>query len=115
MKGIFSFARNVNNWRGNNKSKLLPNSFPDIYQLYFTYYALYIGETEKKVLTRNIQYSSRKEKTVETFWTENGKAQVQLSIALNIMGSLTGKHLNVINWAKMSLMPSQRITESTSE
>ena len=36
-----------------NKSKLLLNSFPDVYQLDCTCNALYIGET-KKVITRTI-------------------------------------------------------------
>ena len=39
-----------------NKSKLLPNSFPGVYQLDFTYNPLYIGETKKKVITRTIEH-----------------------------------------------------------
>ena len=39
-----------------NKSKLLPNSFPGVYQLDCTCNALYIGETKKKVITRNIEH-----------------------------------------------------------
>ena len=35
-----------------NKSKLLPNSFPGVYQLGCTCNALYNGETKKKVITR---------------------------------------------------------------
>ena len=39
-----------------NKSKLLPNSFPGLYQLGCTCIALYIGETKKKVITRTIKH-----------------------------------------------------------
>ena len=39
-----------------NKSKLLPNSFPGLYQLDCTCIALYIGETKKKVITRTIKH-----------------------------------------------------------
>ena len=39
-----------------NKSKLLPNSFPGVYQLDCTCNALYISETKKKVITRTIEH-----------------------------------------------------------
>ena len=39
-----------------NKSKLLPNSFPGVYQLDFICNALSIGETKKKVITRTIEH-----------------------------------------------------------
>ena len=39
-----------------NKSKLLPNSFPCVYQLECTCSTLYIGETKKKVITRTIEH-----------------------------------------------------------
>ena len=39
-----------------NKSKLVPNNFPGIYQLDCTCNALYIAETEKKVITRTIEH-----------------------------------------------------------
>ena len=39
-----------------DKSKLLSNSFPGLYQLDFTCNVLYIGETKKKVITRTIEH-----------------------------------------------------------
>ena len=39
-----------------NKSKLLPNSFPGVYQLDCTCNALYIDENKKKVITRTIEH-----------------------------------------------------------
>ena len=39
-----------------NKSKLLLNSFPGVYQLDCTSNVLHIGETKKKVITRTIEH-----------------------------------------------------------
>ena len=39
-----------------NKLKLLPNSFPDVYQLGCTCNVLYIGKTKIKVITRTIEH-----------------------------------------------------------
>ena len=39
-----------------NKSNLLLNSFPGVYQLDCTRNPLYIGETKKKVITRTIEH-----------------------------------------------------------
>ena len=39
-----------------NKSKLLPNSFPGVYQLDSTCNVLHIGETKKKIFTRTIEH-----------------------------------------------------------
>ena len=49
-------GRNLNNLICKNKSKLLPNSFPGVHQLYCTCNVLYIGETKKKVITRTIEH-----------------------------------------------------------
>ena len=47
-KTIFTSGRNLKNLICKNKSKLLPNSFPGVYQLNCTCSALYIGEIKKK-------------------------------------------------------------------
>ena len=39
-----------------NKSKLLPNSYPGVHALNCTCNAEYIGETKKKVMTRTIEH-----------------------------------------------------------
>ena len=56
IKTIFTSGRNLKNLICRNKSKLLPNSFPGVYQLDCTCNALYIGETKKKVITRTIEH-----------------------------------------------------------
>ena len=55
IKTIFTSGRNLKNLICRNKSKLLPNSFPGVYQLDCTCNALYFGETKKKVITRTIE------------------------------------------------------------
>ena len=56
IETIFTSGRNLKNLICRNKSKLLPNSFPGVYQLDCTCNALYIGETKKKVITRTIEH-----------------------------------------------------------
>ena len=56
IKTIFPLGRNLKKLICQNKSKLLPNSFPGVYQLDFICNALSIGETKKKVITRTIEH-----------------------------------------------------------
>ena len=56
IKTIFTSGRNLKNLFCRNKSKLLANSFPGVYQLDCTCNALYIGKTKKKVITRTIEH-----------------------------------------------------------
>ena len=55
-KNHFTSGRNFENLICRNKSKLLPNGFPGVYQLDSTYNALYNGKTKKKVITRTIEH-----------------------------------------------------------
>ena len=56
VKTIFTSGRNLTKLICRNKSKLLPNTFPGVYQLDCTCNALYIGETKKKVITRTVEH-----------------------------------------------------------
>ena len=56
IKTIFTSGRNLKNLICRNKSKLLPGSFPGVYQLDCTCNAPYIGGTKKKVITRAIEH-----------------------------------------------------------
>ena len=56
IKAIFTSGRNLKNLICRNKSKLLPNIFSSVYQLYCTCSALYIVEIKKKVITRTIEH-----------------------------------------------------------
>ena len=41
---------------GRNKTTLLPNSYPGVYELKYTCNSAYFGETKKKILTRTIEH-----------------------------------------------------------
>ena len=56
IKTTFTSGSNLKNLICRNKSKLLPNSFPGVYQLDCTCNVLYIGETRKKFITRTIEH-----------------------------------------------------------
>ena len=53
---IFTSAAKLKNILCNNKSKLLPNSYPGVYELSCDCGGEYIGETKKRVLTRSIEH-----------------------------------------------------------
>ena len=56
IKTIFTSGRNLKNLICRNKSKLLTNSFPGVYQLDTTCNTLYIGKTKKKVITKTAEH-----------------------------------------------------------
>ena len=56
IKTIFTSGCNLKNLICRNKSKLVPNTFPGVYQLDSTCNALYIGEIKKKVITRTVEH-----------------------------------------------------------
>ena len=56
IKTIFTSESNLKNLICRNRSKLLPNSFPSVYQLDCSCNALYNGGTKMKVITRNIEH-----------------------------------------------------------
>ena len=49
-------AAKLKNILCNNKSKLLPNSYPGVYELSCDCGGEYIGETKKRMLTRSIEH-----------------------------------------------------------
>ena len=87
---IFTLASKLKNILCNNKSKLLPNSYPGVYELSCDCGGgIHWGNKKKRVLTRSVN-------TKKIAWQENGKRWVQLKIAKIVMGGLTGctqKHL----------------------
>ena len=46
-----------------NKTKLLPNSYPGVYELKCTCNSAYFGETKKKILTKTIEQVGNKDHT----------------------------------------------------
>ena len=58
-----------------NKTKLLPNSFPGVYQLKCTCNSAYFGETKKKIWTRNTEHQQDRFKGK---WDYSGATQHSL-------------------------------------
>ena len=80
----YSFKeRNLKNLICWSKSKLLPNSFPGVYQLECTCNALNICETKKKVITRTIEHQQN---SFNEKWESSGATEHCLE--QNFMDSL---------------------------
>ena len=45
-----------------NKDKLIPNSYPGVYQLKCTCESVYTGETKKRIITRTIEHQQESNK-----------------------------------------------------
>ena len=56
VKTVFTSGVNLKSILCQNKSKLIPNSYPGVYTLNCSCNAEYIGETKKKVITRTIEH-----------------------------------------------------------
>ena len=56
IKTIFTSGPNLKSLLCRNKTKLLPNSYPEVYELRCTCSSTYFGETKKKILTRTIEH-----------------------------------------------------------
>ena len=52
----FQTGPNVNNILRKNKDKLIPNSYPGVYELKCSCGSVCNGETKKKIVTRSIQH-----------------------------------------------------------
>ena len=66
IKTVFTSGVNLKSILCENKSKLIPNSYPGVYTLNCSCNADYIGETKKKVITRTIEHQ---QDSVEHIWT----------------------------------------------
>ena len=56
IKTVFSSSANLKSIVCQNKSKLIPNSYPGVYELKCSCNSFYYGETKKKILTRTIEH-----------------------------------------------------------
>ena len=56
MKTLFTSGANLASILCQNKSKLLPNSYTDVYALNCSCNVEFIGEAKKKVMTRTIEH-----------------------------------------------------------
>ena len=56
IKTIFTSGSSLKSLLRWNKTKLLPNSYPGVYELKCTCNSAYFGETKKKILTRTMEH-----------------------------------------------------------
>ena len=71
-KVIFTSATKLKNILCNNKSKLLPNSYPGVYELSCDCRGKYIGETKKRIPTRSIEHQ---EDSMTGKWEASGATE----------------------------------------
>ena len=69
---IFTSAVKLKNILCNNKSKLLPNSCPGVYELSCDCRGDYIGQTKKRVFTRSIEHQ---EDSMAEKWEASGATE----------------------------------------
>ena len=69
IKTIFTSGANLESILCQNKSKLLPNSYPGVNALSYSYNVDYIGETKKKVMTRTIEHQQDR---IKRKWESSG-------------------------------------------
>ena len=69
IKTVFTSGVNLKSILCQNKSKLIPNSYPGVYTLNCSCNADYIGETKKKVITRTIEHQ---QDSIKGKWESSG-------------------------------------------
>ena len=69
---MFKSAAKLKNILCNNRSKLLPNSYPGVYEVSCDCGGKYIGETKKHVLTRPIEHQ---EENMAGKWEASGATE----------------------------------------
>ena len=76
IKTIFTSGPNLKSLLCRNKTKLLPNSYPGVYELKCTCNSAYFGETKKKILTRTIEHQ---QDSFKGKWGNSGAAEHSLT------------------------------------
>ena len=119
IKTIFTSGPNLKSLLCRNKTKLLPNSYPGVYELKCTCNSAYFGETKKKILTRTIEHqqdsfkgkwdnSGATEHSLtcqghfnwiqpKTIATENDYRRIKIQEALEIKKAKYNKKIKVLN------------------
>ena len=72
IKTVFTSGANLKSILCQNKSKLIPNSYPGVYALKSSCNAEYIGETKKKVMTRTIEHQ---QDSIKGKWESSGATE----------------------------------------
>ena len=72
IKTVFTSGANLKSILCQNKSKLIPHSYPGVYTLNCSCNAEYIGETKKKVITRTIEHQ---QDSIKGKWESSGATE----------------------------------------
>ena len=72
LKTVFTSGANLRSILCQNKSKLIPHSYPGVYTLNCSCNADYIGETKKKVITRTIEHQ---QDSIKGKWKSSGATE----------------------------------------
>ena len=72
IKTVFTSGVNLKSILCQNKSKLIPNSYPGVCTLNCSCNAEYIGETKKKVITRKIEHQ---QDNIKGKWESSGATE----------------------------------------
>ena len=119
IKTIFTSGPNLKSLLCRNKTKLLPYSYPGVYELKCTCNLAYFGETKKKILTRTIEHQQDSFKGkwdnsgatehsltchrqfnwihAKTIARENGYGRRKIQEALEIKKAIYNKKIKVLN------------------
>ena len=68
----FQTGPNLKNIFCKNKDKLIPNSYPGVYELKCSCGSVYNGETKKKVINRSIEHH---QESIKDNWTSSGATE----------------------------------------
>ena len=90
IKTIFTSGPNLKSLLCRNKTKLLPNSYPGVYELKCTCNSAYFGETKKKILTRTIEHQ-------KDSFREKDYRKRKIREALEIKKAKFNKKIKVLN------------------
>ena len=69
---MFQTGPNLKNVLCKNKDKLLPDSYPEVYQLKCSCGSVYNGETKKKVISRSIKH---RQENIKGNWSSSGASK----------------------------------------
>ena len=76
IKIIFTSDPNLNSLLCRNKTKLLHNSYPEVYELKCTFISGYFDETKKKMLTRTTEHQ---QDSFKGKWDNSGATEHSLT------------------------------------
>ena len=83
LRVAFQTGLNLKNILCKNKDKLIPNSYPGVYELKCSWGSVYNGETKKKINSRSIEHQ---QESIKGNWTSSGATEHRK----DVMAILTG-------------------------